>query len=177
MAKLDILEFPDPRLRKVARPVTEVTDEERKLAENMLETMYDAPGIGLAATQVDRHIRLLVMDVSDSRDQPRVFINPEILERSGEQTCEEGCLSIPGEQAEVKRAGQVRVRALDTSGETFELELDGLGAVCVQHEIDHLDGKLFIDYLSPLKRRMVEKRLRKAQRRQGERSGQPAATR
>ncbi len=176
MAKLDILEFPDPRLRKVAAPVSQVTDQHRELAADMLETMYSASGIGLAATQVDQHIRMLVMDVSEGRDDPLVFINPEIIDRSGEQTCEEGCLSVPGIQAEVNRSAQVRVRALDTGGETFELDLDGLKAVCVQHEMDHLEGKLFVDYLSPLKRRMVEKRLKK-QRREDAREGQPAAAR
>jgi peptide deformylase len=164
MSKLTILEFPDPRLRRVARPVDAVTDRERQLAEDMLETMYAARGIGLAATQVNEGIRLLVLDLSEERDQPRVFINPEILDRDGEQTCEEGCLSVPGIYAEVKRAERIRVRALDQHGETFELEADGLLAVCIQHEIDHLDGKVFVDYLSPLKRRMVEKRLRKQQR-------------
>lgn len=163
MSKLDILEFPDPRLRRVAKPVESVAERERELADNMLETMYAAHGIGLAATQVNEHVRVVVMDLSDSRDQPRVFINPEIVRRDGSQACEEGCLSIPGYSAEVPRAGEVTVRALDREGEPFELDADGLLAVCIQHEIDHLDGKLFIDYLSPLKRRMVEKKLRKQQ--------------
>ena len=164
MSQLRILQLPDPRLRTVARPVTEVTDSERKLADDMLETMYAARGIGLAATQVDRHVRILVIDISESRDEPRVFINPEIVDREGRQVCEEGCLSVPGEYAEVERAEKVRVRALDRDGEPFELEADGLLAVCIQHEIDHLDGKVFTDYLSPMKRRMIEKRLKKAQR-------------
>lgn len=164
MAKLNILEFPDKRLRTVAEPVNRVTDRERKLAADMLETMYDARGIGLAATQVDAHIRMLVLDVSDTRDQPHVFINPEIIDRSGSQSCEEGCLSVPGIYAEVERAERVRVRALNTDGVPFEMDAEGLLAVCVQHEMDHLQGKLFVDYLSPLKRRMVEKRLRKARR-------------
>lgn len=164
MSKLNILEFPDPRLRRVARPVETVGERERKLAEDMLETMYEARGIGLAATQVNEGIRLVVMDLSDERDEPRVFINPEIVEREGSQTCEEGCLSVPGEYAEVERAEKIKVRSLDLEGESRELEADGLLAVCIQHEIDHLDGKVFIDYLSPLKRRMVEKRLRKQQR-------------
>ncbi len=164
MSKLSILEFPDPRLRRVAKPVDAVTDRERQLASDMLETMYDARGIGLAATQVNEGVRLLVLDLSEERNEPKVFINPEIIERDGSQTCEEGCLSVPGIYAEVKRAERIRVRALDTDGESFELEADGLLAVCIQHEIDHLDGKVFVDYLSPLKRRMVEKKLRKQQR-------------
>jgi len=164
MSRLSILEYPDPRLRRVARPVDQVTDRERRLADDMLETMYAAQGIGLAATQVNEGVRLIVMDLSLSHDQPRVFINPEIIERGGSQVCEEGCLSVPGFQAEVERAERVRVRAWDRDGRAFELSADGLLAVCIQHEIDHLDGKVFVDYLSPLKRRMVEKRLRKRQR-------------
>ncbi len=164
MSKLSILEFPDPRLRRVAKPVDAVTERERQLAADMLETMYDARGIGLAATQVNEGVRLLVLDLSEERNDPKVFINPEIIERDGSQTCEEGCLSVPGVYAEVKRAERIRVRALGTDGESFELEADGLLAVCIQHEIDHLDGKVFVDYLSPLKRRMVEKKLRKQQR-------------
>ncbi|MFW5816102.1 MAG: peptide deformylase [Wenzhouxiangella sp.] len=164
MAQLNILEFPDARLRKVAKPVAEVTDRERRLAADMLETMYAARGIGLAATQVNEGVRLLVLDLSETRDEPKVFINPEIIDRSGSQTCEEGCLSVPGIYAEVKRAEQIRVRALGLDGASFELDADGLLAVCIQHEIDHLDGKVFVDYLSPLKRRMVEKKLKKQQR-------------
>ena len=164
MSRLSILEFPDRRLRRVAKPVDEVTDKERKLAADMLETMYAARGIGLAAIQVNEGIRLVVMDLSESRDEPRVFINPEIVDRQGSQTCEEGCLSVPGVYAEVERAENVRVKALGLDGEPFELDADGLLAVCIQHEIDHLDGKVFVDYLSPLKRRMVEKRLLKQQR-------------
>jgi peptide deformylase len=164
MSRLTILEFPDPRLRRVARPVDEVTESERQLAADMLETMYESRGIGLAATQVNEDVRVVVMDLSEDRSEPRVFINPEIIERQGSQKCEEGCLSVPGVYAEVKRAEQVRVRALDADGQAFELEADGLLAVCIQHEIDHLDGKVFVDYLSPLKRRMVEKRLKKQQR-------------
>lgn len=167
MTKLSILEFPDPRLRTVASPVSEVTERERKLAADMLETMYAARGIGLAATQVDRHIRMLVLDISVDHDQPQVFINPEIVERAGSQQCEEGCLSVPGIYAGVERAERVRVRALGLDGKEFEQDADGLLAVCIQHEIDHLDGRLFVDYLSPLKRRMLEKRLRK-QKRQAE---------
>lgn len=161
MATLPILEFPDPRLRTVARPVEAVTEAVRGLAEDMLETMYTARGIGLAATQVNRPQRLFVLDLSEARDEPQVFINPEIVERRGTQVCEEGCLSVPDVYAEVERAEHIRVRALDVRGEPFELDADGLLAVCIQHEIDHLDGKVFIDYLSPLKRRMVEKRLKK----------------
>ncbi|NBB93223.1 MAG: peptide deformylase [Gammaproteobacteria bacterium] len=163
MSKLKILEYPDPRLRRVARPAENVDERERKLVEDMLETMYDARGIGLAATQVDEDVRIVVMDLSDSRDEPRVFINPEILDRSGSQCYEEGCLSVPGFYAEVTRAEQVKVGALDIDGKPYELEADGLLAVCIQHEIDHLDGKMFIDYLSPLKRRMIGKKLRKQQ--------------
>lgn len=161
MTTLAILEVPDPRLRTVARPVESVTEAERELAGDMLETMYEARGIGLAATQVNRPVRIFVLDLSETRDQPKVFVNPEITRREGRQTCEEGCLSVPGVYAEVERAEQITVRALDADGRPFELEADGLLAVCVQHEIDHLDGKVFIDYLSPLKRRMVERRLKK----------------
>jgi peptide deformylase len=164
MSRLTILEFPDPRLRRVAKPVDEVTENERQLAADMLETMYDSRGIGLAATQVNKGVRVVVMDLSEDRSEARVFINPEIIEREGSQKCEEGCLSVPGVYAEVKRAERVKVRALDDQGQPFELEADGLLAVCIQHEIDHLDGKVFVDYLSPLKRRMVEKRLKKQQR-------------
>ena len=168
MSRLTILEFPDPRLRRVARPVDAVTDRERKLAADMLETMYDARGIGLAATQVNEGVRLLVLDLSETRDDPKVFINPEITERVGSQTCEEGCLSVPGVYAEVDRAERIRVRSLGLDGEPFEQDADGLLAVCIQHEIDHLDGKVFVDYLSPLKRRMVEKRLKKQKQRDNE---------
>lgn len=161
MSKLKILEYPDPRLRRIARPIESVGERERKLAEDMLETMYEARGIGLAATQVAEDIRLIVMDLSEERNEPRVFINPEITDRSGSQSCEEGCLSVPGFYAEVTRAEQISVRALDIDGNPYELEADGLLAVCIQHEIDHLDGKMFVDYLSPLKRRMIGKKLRK----------------
>jgi peptide deformylase len=164
MSRLTILEFPDPRLRRVAKPVDEVTESERQLAADMLETMYESRGIGLAATQVNKGVRVVVMDLSEDRSEARVFINPEIISREGSQKCEEGCLSVPGVYAEVKRAERVRVRALDGEGQPFELDAEGLLAVCIQHEIDHLDGKVFVDYLSPLKRRMVEKRLRKQQR-------------
>jgi peptide deformylase len=168
MTQLTILQFPDPRLRKVARPVETVDDSVRTLADDMLETMYASRGIGLAATQVNRDVRVLVLDLSEGRDQPHVFINPEIVARDGTQVCEEGCLSVPGEYAEVERAERIRVAALDRDGEPFELDADGLLAVCIQHEIDHLDGKVFVDYLSPLKRRMIEKRLKKARAQQRE---------
>jgi peptide deformylase len=161
MAKLEILEFPDPRLRTVAKPVTVFDDELGQLIDDMIETMYSAQGIGLAATQVDKHWRLLVLDVSETQDNPRVYINPEVLEANGSETCEEGCLSVPGIYAEVSRAEKVLVSARDRQGNTFQEELDGMHAICLQHEIDHLDGKLFVDYLSPLKRRMVTKKLEK----------------
>ncbi|MBW8312117.1 MAG: peptide deformylase [Rhizobium sp.] len=164
MAKLPILEFPDPRLRTVAKPVGQVDDALRNLVDDMLETMYAAPGIGLAATQVDVHVRLLVLDVSEDKSRPMVFINPEILSADGHQVYQEGCLSVPGIYADVKRANQVRVRALDRNGEVFELDADGLLAVCIQHEMDHLAGKVFVDYLSPLKREQVKKKLAKQQR-------------
>ena len=166
MALLDILEFPDPRLRTKARPVApeQIDDAFRALVDDMLETMYAAPGIGLAATQVDVHQRFMVIDVSEDKNQPLLFINPEILDRQGSQVYQEGCLSVPGIFADVERAEQITVRALDRDGQPFEITTDGLLAVCIQHEIDHLDGKVFIDYLSPLKREMVRKRLAKAQR-------------
>ncbi|HEU0154108.1 MAG TPA: peptide deformylase [Arenimonas sp.] len=164
MAKLPILEFPDPRLRTVAKPVAQVDDAIRRLVDDMFETMYDAPGIGLAATQVDVHLRLLVLDVSEDKSRPMVFINPEILASQGSQVYQEGCLSVPGIYADVSRADQVRVRALDRDGQAFEIEADGLLAVCIQHEMDHLAGKVFVDYLSPLKREQVRKKLAKQQR-------------
>jgi peptide deformylase len=167
MANLEILEIPDPRLRTVAKPVESFDADLAQLVDDMLETMYGARGIGLAATQVDVHSRLLVLDVSPEQDTPRVYINPEILESEGIETCEEGCLSVPGIFADVSRAERVRVRARDRDGTEFEEWLDGLHAVCLQHEIDHLNGKLFVDYLSPLKRRMVLKKLEK-QRKQAE---------
>jgi len=173
MTQLTILQFPDSRLRNIASPVDEVTDSVRRLADDMLETMYAARGIGLAATQVNRSLRLLVLDLSEGRDEPRVIINPEIVGREGSQTCEEGCLSVPGEYAEVERAEKIRVRCLNRDGEPVEFDADGLLAVCIQHEIDHLDGKVFVDYLSPLKRRMIEKRLKKARQQQREPAQQP----
>ena len=164
MALLEIVEFPDPRLRTRAAPIDQVDDALRALIDDMFETMYDAPGIGLAATQVDVHRRFMVIDVSEDKSEPRVFINPEILEREGEQVCQEGCLSVPGIYADVTRAERIRVRAQDRNGDAYEMEADGLLAVCIQHEIDHLDGKLFVDYLSPLKRQMVKKKLDKQRR-------------
>jgi peptide deformylase len=166
MAKLTILEFPDPRLRTVAKPVdpARIDAAFRRLVDDMFETMYDAPGIGLAASQVDVHQRFMVIDVSETKDAPLVFINPEILTREGVETCQEGCLSVPGIFADVKRAERITVRALDRHGQPFELAADGLLAVCIQHEMDHLDGKLFVDYLSPLKRDMVRRKLAKQRR-------------
>jgi peptide deformylase len=164
MALLTILEFPDPRLRRVAAPVAAVTPEIRKLVRDMAETMYAAPGIGLAATQVDVHKRVIVMDVSEARDQLRVFINPEILSSSGSAEHEEGCLSVPGYFDRVTRPAAVRVRALNEQGEPFELDADGVLAVCIQHEMDHLVGKVFVDHLSPLKRARLTARARKKQR-------------
>ena len=164
MSTLQILEFPDPRLRTVAKPVEVFDAALSTLVDNMFETMYAANGIGLAATQVDVHQRLLVLDVSETRDEPHVYINPELVETEGSETCEEGCLSVPGIYAEVSRAEKVRVRAQDRNGETFERDLDGMHAICLQHEMDHLKGKLFVDYLSPLKRNMVRKKLEKQRR-------------
>lgn len=167
MAVLKILEYPDPRLRIQATPVPAVTEEIRQLAADMLETMYAAPGVGLAATQVDRHLRLIVLDVSETRDQPQVLINPEILSREGAETGDEGCLSVPGVTEEVERAARIRVRALDRAGTTVEFETEGLLAVCIQHELDHLQGRLFVDYLSELKRQRLKKRVAKARRQDG----------
>lgn len=166
MAKLRILEFPDPRLRTRASPVAEVTDEIRTLVDNLFETMYDAPGIGLAATQVDVHQRLLVADVSSDKSDPHALINPVILEKDGVTATEEGCLSVPGYYEEVERAEHIRVRYLDRDGNEVEKEMTGLLAVCVQHEIDHLDGKLFVDYLSETKRSRIRKRLLRDKRHQ-----------
>ncbi len=161
MSKLNILEFPDPRLKTVAKDVRRFDDVLRKLVEDMTETMYSANGIGLAATQVDVHKRLLVLDISENQDQLRVYINPQILSASGEQNCEEGCLSVPGVYASVKRAESVTVKAQDIDGIFFEEQLEELHAVCIQHEMDHLVGRLFVDYLSPLRRNMVRKKLEK----------------
>ncbi|HTX24227.1 MAG TPA: peptide deformylase [Steroidobacteraceae bacterium] len=161
MAFLSILEYPDPRLRARAQPVTRFDQALGKLIDDMLETMYAAPGIGLAATQVNVPQQVLVIDLSEERNQPHVFVNPEILSRDGIVRTEEGCLSVPGIFDEIERAAKVRVRARDRHGDLFERELEGDLAVCLQHEMDHLDGKLFVDYLSDLKRERIRKRLEK----------------
>lgn len=162
MALLPILEYPDPRLKTVAKPVTRFDDRLRQLVADMAETMYEAPGVGLAATQVDVHERLVVIDVSEAKDQLRVFANPEIVWASDEQVeCEEGCLSVPGVYDAVTRPARVRVRAQDAHGETFELDCDGLLAVCVQHEMDHLLGKVFVEYLSSLKQDRIKTKMKK----------------
>jgi peptide deformylase len=164
MAKLKILEFPDPRLRTKASPVEVVNDDLRALIADMFETMYAAPGIGLAATQVDVHKRLLVTDISATSDAPLALINPVILEKDGLVATDEGCLSVPGFYEEVERAEHIKVRFLDRDGVEVELEAEGLQAVCIQHEIDHLDGKLFVDYISEAKRQRIRKKLLKEQR-------------
>jgi peptide deformylase len=164
MAKLTILEFPDPRLRTKATPIEVFDAALQQLIDDMFETMYTAPGIGLAATQVDVHKQLLVLDVSDSKDQPMVFINPQIVGSEGEQVYQEGCLSVPGIYADVTRANQVRIQALDRNGSPYTIEADGLLAICIQHEMDHLAGKVFVDYLSPLKRDLVRRKLEKSRR-------------
>jgi peptide deformylase len=161
MALLDILHFPDERLRTRARPVEQVDDRIRQLVDDMFDTMYEAPGIGLAATQVNVHQRVIVIDVSLDKDQPLVLINPEILAKDGVEEREEGCLSVPGVYETVQRADHIKVRALDRDGNAFELETGDLLAVCIQHEMDHLDGKLFVDYLSTLKRQRIRKKLEK----------------
>jgi len=164
MTRLTILEYPDPRLRTRARPVTQIDATMLRLIDDMLETMYAAAGVGLAAPQVDVHRRLLVTDVSERKDTPLVLINPEILSRGEAGMSEEGCLSVPGYYEPVQRALTVRVRALDRHGQRFEMDCDGLLAVCVQHEMDHLEGKLFVDYISELKRTRIRKKLEKDQR-------------
>lgn len=165
MALLPILNFPDPRLRTKAKPVEVVDDQIRTLAADMLETMYAAPGIGLAASQVDRHIQLIVMDLSEEKNQPMVFINPRITPLTEDtQPYEEGCLSVPQIFDKVERPARVKIEALDLDGKTFTLEADGLLAVCIQHEMDHLAGKLFVDYLSPLKRQRIREKIAKAER-------------
>jgi peptide deformylase len=161
MARLQILEYPDPRLRTKAKPVEVFDTALAQRVEDMFETMYAAPGVGLAATQVDFHKRLIVMDVSEGKNEPRVFCNPEILTMEGTGVTEEGCLSVPGIFDEVKRAAKIRARAQDVTGAVFEVDLDGLAAVCLQHEMDHLEGKLFVDYLSDLKRERIRKKLDK----------------
>jgi peptide deformylase len=161
MALLPILEFPDPRLRTRAAPVTEVDASVRKLIDDMFETMYAAPGIGLAATQVNVHKRVLVVDITENRSAPLALINPEIISREGTEESEEGCLSVPGVYDKVTRSENIRIRTLDRSGKQIEIDADGLLAVCIQHEMDHLEGKLFVDYLSELKRTRIRKRLEK----------------
>ncbi|HAS6235231.1 TPA: peptide deformylase [Vibrio vulnificus] len=164
MSVLQVLTFPDDRLRTVAKPVEKVTPEIQKIVDDMIETMYDEEGIGLAATQVDIHQRIVVIDISESRNEPMVLINPEILEKRGEDGIEEGCLSVPGARALVPRAAEVTVKALDRDGNEFTLEADNLLAICIQHELDHLQGKLFVDYLSPLKRKRIQDKLAKIKR-------------
>jgi peptide deformylase len=164
MALLPILRYPDARLHKVAAPVKRVDDEIRHLISDMAETMYAAPGIGLAATQVDAHVRVIVIDVSETRDELRVFVNPKIIAASGEAEREEGCLSVPEVYEKVCRAERITVRALDAAGEPFELEAEGLLAVCIQHEIDHLEGKVFVEKLSRLKQSRIRARLKKRER-------------
>jgi peptide deformylase len=172
MALRTILEFPDPRLRTRAQPVTRFDAELGTLVDDMFETMYAAPGIGLAATQIDVHQRVIVIDVSGDRSTPLVLVNPEILSRDGVETMEEGCLSVPGYFDEVERAARIRLRAQDRMGVVYERDCDDLLAVCVQHEMDHIDGKLFVDYLSDLKRDRVRKKLDKERK---ERAGRPGA--
>ena len=164
MSLLNILEFPDPRLRTVASPVADVDEEVRQLVSNMFETMYAAPGIGLAATQVDVHRQILVTDVSENRDQPYCLINPEVISGDGVTVTEEGCLSVPSIYARVERYESISVQALNQRGEAFTLDAEGMLAVCIQHEMDHLKGKLFVDYLSELKRQRIRKRLEKDRR-------------
>jgi len=164
MALLEILKYPDPRLRTVAKPVTEFNERLRQLVDDMFYTMYTAPGIGLAATQVDVHERLLVMDISEDKLQPLCLINPVLLEQSGSIEGDEGCLSVPEVYESVKRAEWVRVKALDRDGQELELEAEGMLAVCIQHEMDHLEGKLFVDYLSQLKRSRLKKKVSKARK-------------
>ena len=167
MAKLEILEFPDPRLRLNAQPVEIFDADLERLADDMLETMYAAPGIGLAATQVNVQKRMLVVDVSENHGAPTVLVNPELLDSRGKEICQEGCLSFPGVFADVQRKEWIRVKAQDVTGKPFELETDGLLAVCIQHEMDHLIGKVFVDYLSPLKRSLLLRKLEKQRRHAG----------
>jgi peptide deformylase len=173
MALLPILEFPDERLRKKAKTVSVVTPEITQLVEDMLETMYDAPGIGLAANQVNVQLRVIVMDLSENKDQPIVLINPEIVNKSGTEESEEGCLSVPGFYEKVTRAEAVTIKGQDRNGAPLTLEADGLLAVCIQHEMDHLEGKLFVDYLSPLKRQLARRKVKKEQRSRSEPSHSP----
>jgi peptide deformylase len=175
MARLSILEYPDPRLRTRAAAVTRFDADLKRQIADMFETMYAAPGIGLAATQVDWHHRLLVIDISEKKSDPHVFINPEILEKSGSASGEEGCLSVPGIYDDVSRAERIRLRWQDAAGKTQERDFDGMLAVCVQHEMDHLEGKLFVDYLSELKRQRIRKKLDKERREQGSSAGNAGA--
>lgn len=161
MATLEVLRFPDERLRTVAQEVPDINDDIRALVKDMFETMREEQGIGLAATQVNVHKRVIVMDVSEEQNEARVFINPEVIEKTGLVISEEGCLSVPNNYAKVERAERIKVKAFDENGESFELEADGLLAICIQHEMDHLLGKLFVDYLSPLKRDRIRKKLEK----------------
>ena len=164
MALLEILHFPDSRLRLQAKPVAQVDDRVRQVVSDMFETMYDAPGIGLAATQVNIQEQIIVIDISEDMDQPLCLINPEILETDGLEEMQEGCLSVPGFYENVTRAESIKIQALNEQGDNIELEADGLLAVCIQHEMDHLDGKLFVDYLSPLKRQRIKKKLLKLEK-------------
>ncbi len=164
MALLSILKYPDPRLHTVAEPVIEFNEQIRQLVDDMAQTMYAAPGVGLAASQVDVHKRVIVIDISETKDQILVLINPEILQASGQADCEEGCLSVPGVFEKVVRSEKVRVRAMNVRGKPFEFEASGLLAVCVQHEMDHLEGIVFVDYLSRLKQERIAKKMRKAER-------------
>ncbi len=168
MARLEILQYPDPQLRTVASPVTSFDDSLRRLADNMLETMYAAPGVGLAATQVNVHSQFLVLDISEQHDAPRCLANPHVISSAGSQTTEEGCLSIPGLTADVERFDSLVIGAQDLEGEHFTLEAEGLLAICVQHEMDHLKGRLFVDYLSAMKRARLRKKIEKQKRRDAE---------
>lgn len=170
MAILEILHFPDARLRNMAKPVKQVDDSVRKLIDDMFETMYEAPGIGLAAIQVNQPHRVIVVDTSEERNEPLALVNPEIVEKHGEEQMDEGCLSVPGIYEPVQRAERIRVTALDRDGKAIDMEADGLLAVCIQHEIDHLDGKLFVDYLSNLKRQRIRKKLEKEARQSSDKS-------
>ena len=171
MSILSILEFPDKRLRTKAAAVETVDDSIRKLVDDMLETMYEAKGVGLAATQVNVHKRVIVIDVSEDKDEPLYLINPEIIEKDGVEESEEGCLSVPGFYEKVTRAEHIKIRALDKEGQSYEMEAKDLLAVCIQHEIDHLDGKLFVDYLSPLKRKRIKDKLEKIHKQQRKKAG------
>ncbi len=177
MALLPILSFPDPRLRTRAKPITHITPEIKQLAADMLETMYAAPGIGLAASQVDRHIALIVMDLSEEKNQPMIFVNPNVTPLTEEtKPYEEGCLSVPQFFDQVERRAKVRINAQDLDGQPFEMEAEGLLAVCIQHELDHLDGKLFVDYLSPLKRQRIRDKLSKKGRQKSRKSEEAAVS-